>query len=122
MCIFRRRLGRLGETPGFAPPPRDGFALATDLSSTATEPFHGDSTCLLIDDNELARVRTPHHRYHERVATRPPTDDERATLDLGSFTPVLVLSRVTRTTTTPLGSLSLAARPDRFEVDYLIDA
>jgi len=24
------------------------------------------------------------------------------------------------TTTTPLGGLSLAARPDRFEVDYLI--
>jgi hypothetical protein len=35
---------------------------------------------------------------------------------------VLVFTRITRTTTTPLGSVGLAARPDRFEVDYLIDA
>lgn len=29
-------------------------------------------------------------------------------------------TRVTRTTTSPLGSLALAVRPDRFETDYLI--
>ena len=76
-----------------------------------------------IDDDTLERVAERRIiGYHERVATRPPTDDERTTLDLGSFAPVLVFSRVTRTTTTPLGSLSLAARPDRFEVDYLIDS
>jgi hypothetical protein len=33
---------------------------------------------------------------------------------------VLVITRVTRTTTSPLGSLSLVARPDRFEVEYLV--
>jgi DNA-binding GntR family transcriptional regulator len=76
-----------------------------------------------IDDDTLERVAERRIiGYHERVATRPPTDDERTTLDLGSFAPVLVFTRVTRTTTTPLGSLSLATRPDRFEVDYLIDA
>jgi hypothetical protein len=76
-----------------------------------------------IDDEELARVAERRIiGYHERVATRPATDDERTMLHLGSFTPVLVFTRVTRTTTAPLGSLSLAARPDRFEVDYLIDA
>jgi hypothetical protein len=35
---------------------------------------------------------------------------------------VLVFTRVTRTTTSPLGSVALAARPNRFEADYLIDA
>jgi hypothetical protein len=76
-----------------------------------------------IDDDTLERVAERRIiGYHERVATRPPTDDERSTLDLGSFASILVFTRVTRTTTTPLGSLSLAARPDRFEVDYLIDA
>jgi DNA-binding GntR family transcriptional regulator len=76
-----------------------------------------------IDDDELQAVAERRIiGYHERVATRPPTDDERRALDLGSFASVLVFTRVTRTTTTPLGSLALAARPDRFEVDYLIDA
>jgi hypothetical protein len=76
-----------------------------------------------IDDDTLGRVAERRIiGYHERVATRPPTDDERRALELGPFASVLAFTRVTRTTTTPLGSLSLAARPDRFEADYLIDA
>lgn len=75
-----------------------------------------------VDDDTLGRIAERRIiGYHERVATRPPTDDERRALDLGSFASVLAFCRITRTTTTPLGSLSLAARPDRFEVDYLIE-
>jgi hypothetical protein len=76
-----------------------------------------------IDDDTLERVAERRIiGYHERVVTRPPTHDERGVLELGSFASVLAFTRVTCTTTTPLGSLALAARPDRFEVDYLIDA
>jgi hypothetical protein len=35
---------------------------------------------------------------------------------------VLVITRITRATTSPIGELTLIARSDRFEIDYLIDS
>jgi DNA-binding GntR family transcriptional regulator len=105
-----------------------GEPWATGFTTYPLDGFNDAARALLlsqdfIDDDTLERVAERRIiGYHERVYTRPPTDGEESTLDLGAFTAVLVFSRVTRTTTTPLGSLSLAARPDRFEVDYLIDA
>ena len=76
-----------------------------------------------IDDDTLARVSGRRIiGYHERVHARLPSDGERATLQVEPANAVLTLTRITRTTTTPLAILSLAARIDRFEVDYLIDA
>ena len=72
-----------------------------------------------------APARRPRRRiigYHERIHARHPTEGESTTLNLSPFQSVLVFDRTTRTTTTALATLSLTARADRFEVDYLTDA
>jgi DNA-binding GntR family transcriptional regulator len=99
---------------------------ATGLATYPLDGHNDAATELLlshdfIDDTTLERVAQRRIiGYHETAAARPPTDDERANLDLPSLAAVLIITRVTRTTSTPLGRLWLAARPDRFEVDYLI--
>jgi GntR family transcriptional regulator len=105
-----------------------GEPWATGITIYPLDGFNDAANKLLlshdfVDDDTLERVAERRViGYHERVLTRPPTEDERTTLELSPLDAVLAFTRTTRTTTSPLGTLSLAARPDRFEVDYLIDA
>jgi DNA-binding GntR family transcriptional regulator len=97
---------------GIATHPLDGI---NDAASELVLSHH------FIDDDTLERVAQRRIiGYHEHVTARLSTDNEHSALDLPTLAAVLDITRVTRTTTTPLGGLSLAARPDRFEVDYLI--
>jgi DNA-binding GntR family transcriptional regulator len=75
-----------------------------------------------INDDELERVTGRRIvGYHERIRARVPTDSERARLELPAGEPVLALTRTARTTTTAIARLTVAARTDRLEVDYLIE-
>ena len=75
-----------------------------------------------VDDDELERVSGRRLvGYHERISARLPTADESDRLDIPATAPVLTLARTARTTTTPISRLSITARPDRLEVDYLIE-
>jgi hypothetical protein len=59
--------------------------------------------------------------YYQRIAARLPTLEEADRLDLAPTEPVLTLTGTARTTTTPISRLSITARTDRLEVDYLIE-
>jgi hypothetical protein len=45
-----------------------------------------------------------------------------ASIQIGASDLVLVMTRITRTATGPIGELTLIARGDRFEVDYLTES
>ena len=99
------------------------FALAT----YPLDAFDDDAHALLlgmsfVTDEELARAggrRIVGH--HERVRARFTTREERETLRLDDPAIVLEVNRTAHTTTTPLGTLSVAALADRFEIDYRTD-
>ncbi len=75
-----------------------------------------------VDDDELERVSGRRLvGYHERIRARLPTMDEADRLAIPATAPVLTLARTARTTTTPISRLTVTARPDRLEVDYLIE-
>jgi DNA-binding GntR family transcriptional regulator len=77
----------------------------------------------MLDDDELEHA---YERrvvgYHETVRARRATTGEHALLQIAATDPVLVMTRITRTTTSPIGELTLVARSDRFEIDYLTEA
>jgi DNA-binding GntR family transcriptional regulator len=74
----------------------------------------------MLEDDELEHVYARRVvGYHETIHARRATAGEHATLQIGVTDPVLVMTRITRTTTLPIGELTLIARSDRFEVDYL---
>jgi DNA-binding GntR family transcriptional regulator len=76
-----------------------------------------------IDDTELERVSGRRIvGYHERINARLPTTNQSDRLDIATAQPILAITRTARTTTTPIAQLTVAARTDRLEVDYLIDA
>ena len=101
------------------------WALA--LATYPLDAFNDETRTLLldsgfIDDDELERVSGRRLvGYHERISARLPTPDEADRLDLPPAEPVLTLTRTARTTTTPISRLSITARTDRLEVDYLIE-
>jgi GntR family transcriptional regulator len=101
------------------------WALA--LATYPLNAFDDETQALLldsgfIDDDELERVSGRRLvGYHERIAARLPTPEEADRLDLAPTDPVLTLARTARTTTTPISRLSITARTDRLEVDYLIE-
>jgi DNA-binding GntR family transcriptional regulator len=74
----------------------------------------------MLDNDELEHA---YNRrvvgYHETVRARRAAAGEHDSLQIAATAPVLVLTRITRTTTLPIGELTLIARSDRFEVDYL---
>jgi DNA-binding GntR family transcriptional regulator len=75
-----------------------------------------------VDDDQLERVSGRRLvGYHERINARLPTAGERDRLEIAASAPVLTLSRIARTTTTPIARLAITARTDRLEVDYLIE-
>jgi DNA-binding GntR family transcriptional regulator len=100
---------------------------ALGLASYPLDAFNDATRTLLlnsgfVDDDELERVSGRRLvGYHERIRARLPTPDEADRLDLPATAPVLTLARTARTTTTPITRLSVTARPDRLEVDYLIE-
>jgi DNA-binding GntR family transcriptional regulator len=102
------------------------WALA--LASYPLEAFNDATRTLLlssgfIDDDQLERVsgrRIVGH--HERIRARLPTAHESERLEIAVTQPILAITRTARTTTTPIAQLTVAARTDHFEVDYLIDA
>ena len=59
--------------------------------------------------------------HHERVRARFTSHGERETLQLDDTAIVLDVTRTAHTTTTPLGTLRVAALADRFEIDYRTD-
>jgi DNA-binding GntR family transcriptional regulator len=76
-----------------------------------------------IDDDQLERVSGRRIvGYHERIRARLPSANVRDQLDLAAGEPVLTITRTARTTTTTIAELTVTARTDRFEVDYLIGA
>ena len=99
------------------------FALAT----YPIEAFDDDAHPLLlgfdfVTDEELARAggrRIVGH--HERVRARFTTPEEGETLRLDDPAIVLEVSRTAHTTTSPLGTLRVAALADRFDIDYRTD-
>jgi GntR family transcriptional regulator len=101
------------------------WALA--LAAYPLDVFSDDAQTLLlgsgyINDDELERVTGRRIvGYHERIRARLPTDSERERLELPAGEPVLALIRTARTTTTAIAQLTVAARTDRLEVDYLIE-
>jgi GntR family transcriptional regulator len=104
----------------------DGWAIG--IATYPLEGINDSARALLlspdfVDDDTLQRVAERRIvGYHERIHARHPTEGESTTLNLSPLESVLVFDRTTRTTTTALATLSLTARADRFEVDYLIDA
>jgi DNA-binding GntR family transcriptional regulator len=73
----------------------------------------------MLDDDELEHAyRRRVVGFHETVRARRATAGEHDSLQIAATAPVLVLTRITRTTTSPIGELTLIARSDRFEVDY----
>jgi len=100
---------------------------ALGLATYPLDAFNDAARTLLldsgfVDDDELERVSGRRLvGYHERITARLPTADEADRLDIPATAPVLTLARTARTTTTPISRLSVTARPDRLEVDYLIE-
>ncbi len=97
----------------------------------STHPLDGldlNARTLLLSPNMLTDDELEHayHQrvvgYHETIRARRSTAREHASLQFDATDPVLVLTRITRTTTSPISALTLIARSDRFEIDYLIDS
>ena len=100
---------------------------ALGLATYPVDAFNDATRTLLldagfVDDDQLERVSGRRLvGYHERISARLPTADEADRLDIAATAPVLTLARTARTTTTPISRLSITARPDRLQVDYLIE-
>jgi GntR family transcriptional regulator len=115
-CLFQLR-GTHTHTPwalALATYPLDAFNTATrDLLRRAG----------FIDDHQLEQTsRRRILGHHETITARLPTTTERDQLDITATQPILALTRTARTTTTPITQLTVAARPDRLQLDQLIDA
>jgi GntR family transcriptional regulator len=101
---------------------------ATSISTHPLDDLDADARQLLLSPDMLTDDELEHaYRrrvvgYHETMRARAPTAGEHAALQIAAYDPVLVMTRITRTTTSPIGQLTLIARSDRFEVDYLIDS
>lgn len=100
---------------------------ALGLATYPLDAFNDATRTLLlnsgfVDDDDLERVSGRRLvGYHERIRARLPTTNERDRLDLPATRPILTLTRTARTTTTPISRLTIAARTDYLEVDYLIE-
>ena len=105
-----------------------GEPWALALATYPLDGFDGEARALLlgtdfIADDELARVCGRRIvGYHERVGARLPAPAEQTRLRIDDIAAVLVMTRIARTTINPLSKLEVIARPDQFEIDYLIDA
>jgi GntR family transcriptional regulator len=101
---------------------------ALGLATYPLDTFNDATRALLrstgfIDDDQLERVSGRRIvGYHERVRACLPSLDEGDRLAVAATEPILAMTRTARTTTSPIAQLSIAARIDRFEVDYLIEA
>jgi DNA-binding GntR family transcriptional regulator len=106
---------------------RSGEPWAIALATYPLDAFDGDARALLLGpdfivDDELARLSGRRIvGYHERVQARAPAPAEQTSLRIDEIAAVLVMTRIARTTINPLSKLEVVARPDRFDVDYLID-
>jgi GntR family transcriptional regulator len=104
-----------------------GEPWALALATYPLDAFDEDTRAALLDahfivDEELERVSGRRIvGYHERVRARLPTASEAQSLGLDELVAVIAMTRIARTTINPLSTLEVAARADRFEVDYLID-
>ena len=101
---------------------------AFGLATYPLDTFNDATRALLrspgfIDDDQLERVSGRRIvGYHERVRACLPSLDEGDRLAIAATEPIPAMTRTARTITSPIAQLSIAARTDRFEVDYLIEA
>lgn len=97
------------------------------LSTHPLDALNPDARTLLLSpdmltDDDLAHIYDRRVvGYHETIRARRPTANEQSRLAIRPADPVLAMTRITRTTTSPIAELSFIARSDRFEVDYLTD-
>jgi DNA-binding GntR family transcriptional regulator len=99
---------------------------ALGVSSHPLDGLDPDAHRLLLSPNMVTDDELEHAYnqrvvgYHETIRARSPTANEHGSLHIDPADPVLVMTRITRTTTSPIGQHTLIARSDRFEIDYLI--
>jgi GntR family transcriptional regulator len=107
---------------------RTGEPWALAVATYPLDAFRDDALALLlgfdfVSDEKLERVSGRRIvGYHERVRARFATASEKASLRLEDTAAVLAVTRIARTTITPISKLEIVALADRFEVNYLINA